>query len=111
MLAVVHPIDAEEFLPVLDKVRHGKPLERKEERIYRKVLKAADLVDSYGFDAVLALASYGTGPDTAARILSQYKGDALLIALMEREREFIRTRRFWADKKSEDSEKKRNQKD
>jgi ATP-dependent Lhr-like helicase len=105
MLAVVHPIDAEEFLPVLDKVRHGKPLEKKEERIYRKVLKAADLVDSYGFDAVLALASYGTGPDTAARILSQYKGDALLIALMEREKEFIRTRRFWVDRKSEGAKK------
>lgn len=74
MLAVAHPIDAEEFLPVLDKVRHGRPLEKKEERVYRKLLKAADLVDSYGFDAVLALASYGTGPDTAARILSQYKG-------------------------------------
>ncbi|WP_148881973.1 DEAD/DEAH box helicase [Thermococcus aciditolerans] len=101
MLAVAHPIDAEEFLPVLEKVRHGKPLERKEERTYRKLLKAADLVDSYGFEAVLALASYGTGPDTAARILAQYKGDGLLVALMERERQFIRTRRFWVDKKEE----------
>lgn len=104
MLAVAHPIDAEEFLPVLDKVRHGKPLERKEERVYRKLLKAADLVDSYGFDAVLALASYGTGPDTAARILAQYKGEALLVALMERERDFIRTRRFWVDKKNNSKE-------
>ncbi len=105
MLAVAHPIDAEEFLPVLEKVRHGKPLERKEERTYRKLLKAADLVDSYGFEAVLALASYGTGPDTAARILAQYKGDALLVALMERERQFIRTRRFWVDRKEkEDTE-------
>ncbi|ASJ09471.1 large helicase [Thermococcus siculi] len=109
MLAVAHPIDAEEFLPVLDKVRHGRPLERKEERTYRKLLKAADLVDAYGFDAVLALASYGTGPDTAARILSQYRGDALLVALMEREREFIRTRRFWVDKKNEENNKEKGQ--
>ncbi|ASJ02541.1 large helicase [Thermococcus profundus] len=108
MLAVAHPIDAEEFLPVLDKVRHGRPLERKEERVYRKLLKAADLVDSYGFDAVLALASYGTGPDTAARILAQYKGDALLVALMERERQFIRTRRFWVDKKGEENGKEKD---
>ncbi|WP_297093293.1 DEAD/DEAH box helicase [Thermococcus sp.] len=104
MLAVAHPIDAEEFLPVLEKVRHGKPLERKEERTYRKLLKAADLVDSYGFEAVLALASYGTGPDTAARILSQYKGEALLVALMERERQFIRTRRFWVERKKGEEE-------
>ncbi|WP_457741835.1 DEAD/DEAH box helicase [Thermococcus sp.] len=101
MLAVAHPIDAEEFFPVLEKVRHGEPLERKEERAYRKLLKAADLVDSYGFEAVLALASYGTGPDTAARLLAQYRGDALILALMERERQFIRTRRFWVDKKEE----------
>jgi len=107
MLAVAHPIDAEEFLPVLEKVRRGKPLERKEERTYRKLLKAADLVDSYGFEAVLALASYGTGPDTAARLLAQYRGEALLVALMEREREFIRTRRFWVDKREkENSESK-----
>ncbi|WP_297500937.1 DEAD/DEAH box helicase [Thermococcus sp.] len=105
MLAVAHPIDAEEFLPVLDKVRHGMSLERKEERVYRKLLKAADLVDTYGFEAVLALASYGTGPDTAARILAQYRGDALLVALMERERQFIRTRRFWLDKKGRHKEK------
>ncbi|QDA31719.1 DEAD/DEAH box helicase [Thermococcus indicus] len=104
MLAVAHPIDVEEFLPILEKVRHGRPLERREERTYRKLLKAADLVDSYGFEAVLALASYGTGPDTAARILAQYKGDALLVALMERERQFIRTRRFWVDKKKKDGD-------
>ena len=97
MLAVAHPIDAQEFLSVLKKVKNGIPMESREERIYRKLLKAADLIDSYGFDAVLALASYGTGPETAARILSQYRGEALLIALMEREREFIRTRRFWVD--------------
>ncbi len=106
MLAVAHPIDAEEFLPVLDKVRHGgEPLDKREERVYRKLLKAADLVDTYGFDAVLALASYGTGPDTAARILAQYRGgDALLVALMEREREFIRTRRFWSMRDKEENE-------
>jgi len=104
MLAIAHPIDAEEFLGVLEKVRHGETLERKEERTYRKLLKAADLVDTYGFEAVLALASYGTGPDTAARILGQYRGDALILALMERERQFIRTRRFWVEGKEEKGE-------
>ncbi|ANF21813.1 DEAD/DEAH box helicase [Thermococcus piezophilus] len=105
MLAVAHPIDAEEFLGVLKKVRHGGKLEPKEEKAYRKLIKAADLVQSYGFDAVLALASYGTGPDTAVRLLSQYRGETLLVALMEREREFIRTRRFWVDVKKEEAKK------
>jgi len=97
MIAVAHPMDAEDFLRAFKKLKHGKKLEKGEERIYRRLIKAADLVQSYGFDAVLALASYGTGPDTAARLLSQYRGDALIVALMEREREFIRTRRFWVD--------------
>ncbi|NPA48275.1 MAG: DEAD/DEAH box helicase, partial [Thermococci archaeon] len=101
MLAVSHPLDVEPFLNALKKVRRGLPLEGKEERAYAKLVKAADLIKSYGFDAVLALASYGTGPDTAARILGQHRGDDLLVALMEREREFIRTRRFWMEAEAE----------
>ncbi|WP_461865147.1 DEAD/DEAH box helicase, partial [Thermococcus sp.] len=95
MIAVAHPIDAEEFLKSLKKLKRGEKLEPKEERAYRKLIKASDLIQSYGFDAVLALASYGTGPDSAARILGQYRGEALLVALMEQEKRFIRTRRFW----------------
>ena len=102
MIAVAHPIDAEAFLKAFKKLKQGKKLEKSEEKAYRKLIKAADLVQSYGFDAVLALASYGTGPDTAARLLSQYRGEALLVALMEREREFIRTRRFWVDRKEKE---------
>ena len=98
MIAVAHPMDAEDFLRAFKKkLKHGKKLEKNAEKAYRRLIKAADLVQSYGFDAVLALASYGTGPDTAAKLLSQYRDEALLVALMEREREFIRTRRFWED--------------
>ncbi len=102
MLAVAHPLDAEPFVKALKKIRRGEKLSEKEERAYRKLLKAADLVRSYGFSAVLALASYGTGPDTAARILGQHRGKSLLLALMEREREFIRTRRFWVETDKKD---------
>ncbi len=105
MLAVAHPLDAEPFIKALNKVRIGLPLDREEEKAYRKLIKAADLIKSYGFSAVLALASYGTGPDTAARILGQYRGDSLFVALMEREKEFIRTRRFWMESKDGEREK------
>ncbi|WP_456395336.1 DEAD/DEAH box helicase [Thermococcus sp.] len=104
MIAAAHPIDAEEFLKALRKLKRGEKLEPKEERAYRKLIKASDLIQSYGFDGILALASYGTGPDSAARILAQYRGEALLAALMEQEKRFIRTRRFWVDKRErEDS--------
>lgn len=99
MIAVAHPIDAELFISALKKFKRGEKLEKEEDSAYRRLIKASDLVKAYGFDGVLALASYGVGPDTAARILGQYKGEALLVALLEREREFIRTRRFWVDKK------------
>ncbi len=102
MIAAAHPIDAEEFLKSLKKLRRGEKLEPREERAYRKLIKASDLIQSYGFEAVLALASYGTGPDSAARILSQYRGEALLVALIEQEKKFIRTRRFWVEGKSEE---------
>ena len=97
MVTVAHPIDAELFVSALKKLNRKEGLEKEEESAYRRLIKASDLLKVYGFDAVLALASYGVGPDTAARLLSQYKGEALLIALLEAERRYIRTRKFWKE--------------
>ncbi|AEH24741.1 DEAD/DEAH box helicase [Pyrococcus yayanosii] len=95
MLAPLHPKDAEEFQKALKKMRRGKSLSPEEVKAYRKGLKASDLLRSYGFDAILALATYGVGPGTATRLLAQYRGAALLLVLMEAEKQFIRTKRFW----------------
>ncbi|MCD6559279.1 MAG: DEAD/DEAH box helicase [Palaeococcus sp.] len=97
MLAVAHPIDSEIFIKYLKKMKRGEKIDKEEEKAYRKLLKASDLIQTYGWDAILALASYGVGPDTAARILGQYKGEALLVALLEAERTFIKNRKFWSD--------------
>ena len=86
MVTVAHPIDAELFVSALKKLNRKEGLEKEEESAYRRLIKASDLLKVYGFDAVLALASYGVGPDTAARLLSLYKGEALLVALLEGER-------------------------
>lgn len=95
MLAVAHPIDAELFISAVKKMRRREELGDEEEKAYRKLIKASDLIQSYGWEAILALSAYGVGPDTAARLLGQYRGEALLVALLEAERTFIRTRRFW----------------
>ncbi|WP_048151957.1 DEAD/DEAH box helicase [Palaeococcus ferrophilus] len=95
MLAVAHPIDAELFVKAVKKMKKKEKLEKEEEKAYRKLIKASDLIQSYGWEAILALSAYGVGPDTAARLLGQYRGEALLVALLEAERTFIRTRRFW----------------
>ena len=79
------------MLAVLNKNRDIKEV-RKEE-LYR----IANLVMAYGKRAVYALSAYGVGVETATRILSKFyeNEDEFFKALLEAERNYIRTRRFW----------------
>jgi len=63
----------------------------------RKVsVKSASLVASYGKRAIVVMAGYGIGPDTAARILgTQKEGDELLKEILKAEINYSRTRQFW----------------
>lgn len=62
----------------------------------RKMAKSASLVATYGRKALLVMAGYGIGADTAARILAKQKdGYELLKEIMEAEITYSRTRRFW----------------
>ena len=74
----------------------GVSVEKQEvnKEFYRKT---APLYLYYGKDACLALAGYGIGPQTALRILSRYHKDEkdLIRDIIEEERRFLRTRRFW----------------
>lgn len=67
--------------------------EFKKEELFR----LANLVMSYGKRAVYALSTYGIGTETAARILSRYyiEEKDFFKALIEAERRYVRTRRFW----------------
>jgi len=61
-----------------------------------RATKTASLVASYGKDAFLALAGYGIGPDTAARVLgTQKKGNDLLREILNAEIIYSKTRQFW----------------
>lgn len=72
---------------------------RRDIRDFRKdeLFKLANLVMGYGKRAVYALSTYGIGADTAARILTGFypTDDDFFKALMEAERRYVRTRRFW----------------
>ncbi len=59
--------------------------------------RVAGLVSSYGRKAVLALSTYGVGPEGAARVLSRlHKSDAdLFYDLLQSQKDFIRTKKFW----------------
>ncbi len=72
---------------------------RRDVKDFRKneLFKLANLVMGYGKKAVYALSTYGIGADTAARILSRFypTEDDFFKALIEAERNYVRTRRFW----------------
>ena len=73
-----------------------KYIEKEDKKELKRFFKSASLVASYGRDALLTLAGYGIGPDTAARILAkQKKKDELLWEILEAEIIYARTKKFW----------------
>ncbi|MFD1641654.1 DEAD/DEAH box helicase [Halohasta litorea] len=67
--------------------------EKQTQRAYR----AANLVQSHGKQAVIALAARGVGPHNAARIISKFREDEMEFYrdLLKQEREYARTQSFW----------------
>ena len=63
----------------------------------KRILKNANLVNSYGGGAALVLAGRGIGPEVAARILSKMHTDedSLLRDIMASEINYARTKQFW----------------
>lgn len=63
----------------------------------RRILKNANLVNSYGGGAALVLAGRGIGPDSASRILSKMHADedSLLRDIMAAEINYAKTKQFW----------------
>lgn len=71
--------------------------ERKKELSSDEIIKVANLIASYGLRGVYAMLTYGIGFETAKRILSKFfeNEDEFFKALLEAERTYIRTRKFW----------------
>jgi ATP-dependent Lhr-like helicase len=74
----------------------GTRLEGEDERRYAGIHDSAALIVSHGKEAVLVLAGRGIGPQTAARILRKgLKGKELLKEILNAEKQFAKTKRFW----------------
>jgi ATP-dependent Lhr-like helicase len=86
-----------EMQRIIKKKIKGSELSPEEEKRYKSMEKISDLVIVYGPKAVKALAVHGIGPKTATRILrGMYSTERDFIkALLDAERQFIRTKRFW----------------
>jgi ATP-dependent Lhr-like helicase len=68
-----------------------------QEEFVRRAYRSANLVQSHGKQAVIALAARGVGPQNAARIIARLREeeDDFYRDILAREREYARTRSFW----------------
>ena len=63
----------------------------------KRAYRAANLVQSHGKQAVIALAARGVGPNTAARIINKFREDTadFYRDILAEERQYARTQSFW----------------
>lgn len=96
LIGVVGPTQTE-YQHIIKKKLEDKGLTTEEMRRFDRINKTSDLVIVYGPRAIKALAVRGIGPKTAIRILrGMYSTEKDFVkALLDAERQFIRTKRFW----------------
>ncbi|WP_248904612.1 DEAD/DEAH box helicase [Halocatena marina] len=71
--------------------------DEEQEKMTQRAYRAANLVQSHGKRAVIALAARGVGPHNAARIISKLREneDDFYRDILSQERQYARTKSFW----------------
>jgi ATP-dependent Lhr-like helicase len=89
--------DADKLVEDLRKRREGKELTPEELKELSNARRKADLILSYGKQAVRALQVKGVGPETASRILGKMhpEEDKFYMDLLKAKVQYLRTREFW----------------
>ncbi len=89
--------DIEKLKGDLKKRREGKELTPEELKDLSTARRKADLILSYGKQAVKALQVKGVGPETASRILGRMHPDEeqFYMDLLKAKIQYLRTREFW----------------
>ena len=74
-----------------------RKLTPEEKKLWETAWKSANLVQTYGKNAIVVLNARGVGPTTAVRILHTYhrSEDELYLDIIRAERNYLRTRMFW----------------
>lgn len=82
--------------------REGKTLSEQELKELSEARRKADLILSYGKQAVRALEVKGVGAQTASRILGKMhpQEDEFYMDLLKAKIQYLRTREFWDDRKN-----------
>jgi len=96
LLAVVRP-NNQEIVKIIKKKLRNLAITSEENKRFERARWSADLFLTYSKKAVLCLAAKGVGPDTATRILARFHKteDDLMKSILEAERTYIRTKRYW----------------
>jgi ATP-dependent Lhr-like helicase len=88
----------DDLTKIIVKRLNGSKLSRDENHKFDRAWKVASLINNFGRRALIVLAGYGIGADTAARILRNYvDDDEIYRNIYEAERQYVMTRRFWND--------------
>ncbi len=93
-IGFIQPKLKEKFVKELKNEIKGKKYGKKEVENLRKT---ALLYHTYGKKAMYVMGAYGIGPETARRILLEFYTNKkeLIKRIIESERNFLRTKRFW----------------
>lgn len=98
LLTLLYPSqDADKLVADLHKRKEGKELTSEELKELSNARRKADLVLSYGRQAVVALQVKGVGAETASRILGRMhqKEDDFYMDLLKAKVQYLRTREYW----------------
>jgi ATP-dependent Lhr-like helicase len=92
--------DVNHLKDVLRRRRERQELSEGELRELTQARRKADLVLSYGKNAIRALKIKGVGPETASRVLGKMhpNEDEFYLDLLKAKIQFLRTREYWNDK-------------
>ncbi len=106
LIAALKPWEKDEIKLVKQSGAHQTNGEKEKERV-KRVYRNANLVLSHGVLAVIALAARGVGPEVASRIMRRFNPSLnateteeeheFYRSILEEERKYARTRRFWDD--------------
>lgn len=89
---------SEGYEKVIEKRKNDHRMTKGEREVYAEALGNASLVEAYGLRALIALATYGVGAKTAARVLRMLRKDVrhFLIDLINAQKQFVKTKKYWA---------------
>jgi len=79
-------------------LRDPRALKDEEKEAISLLIRTANLVATYGRKAVLVLMGRGVGPESAAEIIASSIGDEdLYLKILEREKTYMSTRKYWGE--------------